>query len=143
MIAQLFETADANSDGALTKAEIAARRTTEFTAIDANADGFATQEEMRAHAQARMAERGGAQAGAGAGAGRRGGGGGGAGAFGMMDQDGDGKVSLAEFTREPQWFARVDANADGSITRAEVAALRGDRRPPAPQPPATGMAPQG
>ena len=59
--------------------------------------------------------------------------------FAAMDTDGDGTVSLAEFTafaqeraatRTARMFARVDADGDGMVTLAEIEAareMRGER----------------
>ena len=45
-----------------------------------------------------------------------------------MDTDGDGKVSLAEFTEmHAQMFKRMDKDADGVITLAEMQAARPHR----------------
>ena len=53
--------------------------------------------------------------------------------FAAMDRDGDGAVTLAEFTayaqdhaanRAERMFSRVDADGDGMVTQAEIAAAR-------------------
>ncbi len=62
--------------------------------------------------------------------------------FAAMDADGDGAVTLAEFTafaqtraatRAERMFTRVDADGDGMVTLAEIEAARearGDRHGP-------------
>ena len=43
-----------------------------------------------------------------------------------MDQDGDGNVSRAEFVaKTDRMFERLDENADGTLTKAELEAARG------------------
>jgi len=53
--------------------------------------------------------------------------------FAAMDADGDGAVTLAEFTafaqtraatRAERMFTRVDADGDGMVTQAEIEAAR-------------------
>ena len=45
--------------------------------------------------------------------------------FKKLDKDGDGKVSLAEFTTyEERTFERMDKNGDGVITRDEMTSRR-------------------
>jgi hypothetical protein len=105
--AQFWASADANKDGAVTKAEFDASRTARFTAQDANKDGFLVQAEMAPPP--------------GAGGPPPGGGGG----FGMRaDADGDGKISKAEFLAggATQW-ERADANKDGKVDKAEIASM--------------------
>jgi len=41
-----------------------------------------------------------------------------------LDTDGDGVISLAEFTQPPDLFERLDLNEDGSITREEAEQAR-------------------
>jgi Ca2+-binding EF-hand superfamily protein len=45
-----------------------------------------------------------------------------------LDTDGDGLISLEEFTNPPDWFARLDANEDGSVTRDEMEQARLERQ---------------
>lgn len=140
------------ADGAdqVTRAEAEAAIAARFADIDANSDGYVTQEEMQAHREAqraemrarwaeraeradrperaerpqrragnrqadperaearreRMAER----------AAER---------WAAIDTDGDGRLSLAEFTAARiQHFDRLDANNDGIVTVADVEAAR-------------------
>lgn len=107
--------ADANGDGVVTRAEASAQADAQFEAMDANRDGKVTGEEMRAAFQARAAA---------AGAGGRFGGG----RFGRGAGDAPG-TDMA-LTREDMRaraltrFDRNDANHDGKVDQAEMAAAR-------------------
>ncbi len=97
--AQMFERLDANADGQVTTAEMMAHKTEMFTTADTNADGLldtAEREAMREKVR-RRAERDGVRG----------------------DTDGDGNVSLSEFTAMNPLFDRADADANGTVTRAE------------------------
>jgi len=95
--------ADANRDGAITKAEARAARESAFARFDANSDGFIGADERAARAGK-------------AGRGGRGGGG---------DTNGDGKVSKAEFMAAPyRGFDRFDANRNDTLEASELAAAR-------------------
>ncbi|MGL5010593.1 MAG: EF-hand domain-containing protein [Paracoccaceae bacterium] len=101
----MFERLDADADGSITLAELTAHKTALFTAADANADGLLDEAErtaMRDAARQRAA------------------------ADGVpFDTDGDGNLSLAEFTGSAPLFDRADADADDIITRAEFDAIVG------------------
>jgi EF hand len=95
---RMFQRLDANADGQVTTAEVTAQKTEMFTTADTNADGqldAAEREAMRERARRRDA----------------------AGVPG--DTDGDGNLSLAEFTAINPMFDRADADGDGVVTRAE------------------------
>lgn len=83
--------ADVDGDGRISQAEFVGRRLQRLTAADADRDGSVTPEEVRATAQARMAQR--------------------------------------ADTR----FQRLDANSDGSISRAEFDGARAARAEARPQ----------
>ncbi|WP_425041232.1 EF-hand domain-containing protein [Primorskyibacter sp. S187A] len=104
-----FEALDTNSDGALTREEVAARGEGMFSQADSNNNGVLSQEEIEAqggkrakrHA-ARMIER--------------------------LDANNDGQLSLAEIqdgrsdrreARLDRMFERLDADQDDRITKAE------------------------
>lgn len=98
--AAVFARLDANGDGAISRAEFAARPAREPGAMA----------ERRAH---RMERRGGGHA-------RMMGGGAMGRGFAMLDADKDGRVSRAEAsTRALALFDRVDADHDGSISAEE------------------------
>ena len=104
-----FAAIDADQDGKITEAEIAAWRAAQAAAVDTDGDGLLSAEEIAAmHIRAateranqhatRMIER--------------------------LDTDGDGKLSAAEMTTRPmpaRLFERLDADNDGAITEAELA----------------------
>ncbi|GEM_PF-997275 len=46
----------------------------------------------------------------------------------IMDQDGDGRVSKAEFRGPPQAFGRIDSNQDGYLTLQEFNQILGNRQ---------------
>lgn len=97
--------ADANRDGAITKAEARAAREAAFARGDANGDGFIGADERQGRGDK-------------AGKGDRGRGGGG-------DTNGDGKVSKAEFMAAPyRGFDRFDANKNDTLEASELAAAR-------------------
>ena len=102
----LLAAMDANGDGAVTRAEAQAARESMFTRIDADRDGYISQAERTAMREqaARRAPRGNA------------------------DANGDGRISHSEFMGQPfRGFDMADANNDGVVTSAEIAALRGRR----------------
>lgn len=112
----LLEAMDANLDGTVTSAEVVEFRANLFELLDADGDGFVTRTEREA---ARSARGGDAASAVGA---RRGRGG----DLQRLDQDGDGRLSRAEFVERSTeaLFERLDANADGVITPDEVPTRR-------------------
>ncbi|MBI1187926.1 MAG: hypothetical protein GC206_11465 [Alphaproteobacteria bacterium] len=111
--AQGLRGADANGDGAVTRAEALALREAMFDRVDANGDGYLTEAEQAAMREGRAGRRGGA------GAERM------EAARAEMDADGDGRLSQAEFMNGPMpLFDRADANSDGVLSAAELRAAR-------------------
>ncbi len=103
-----FFQADANSDGAVTRAEFDASGAARFTRLDANSDGQLTREERRAE-RGERGERG-----------RHGRRGGGPHMLGAADANNDGNITREEFLARPgEMFARLDADSDGVISAAE------------------------
>jgi hypothetical protein len=105
--------ADANSDGNITRDEFLARPTAMFDRLDANDDGViqASERPQRRERQAQDGER--RQR-----ADRP-----------NPDTDGNGTFSRAEYTAMGAgMFERLDANSDGRVTTEEAQAARGHRR---------------
>ena len=100
-----FKAQDKNGDGKLSREEFTGPPEL-FEQIDADKDGFVTRDEAMKFFT---------------GPGRE--------AFldrvKTMDKDGDGKVSKAEFTGQPQMFERLDTNKDGFLTKEEAAKFPG------------------
>jgi tellurite resistance protein len=106
---RMFQRLDANADGQVTTAEVTAAKTEMFTQADANADGLLDADEravMREAVRQRVTVDG-----------------------VPGDTDADGNLSLVEFTRVNPLFDRADADGDGTMTRAEFDAIRGQHRP--------------
>lgn len=104
---------DKNNDGAIDKAEAAARPrlADRFAELDKNGDGTLSADERPQHKGMR-------------GHGRHGAG------FGKLDTDGDGRISKAEAAVQPRFaerFDTMDANKDGVIDRTDRE-LRGKQR---------------
>ena len=92
---------DTDGDQAVSRAELEAGAAARFAAIDANHDGQATVEEIRAYREQQRAER---QA-------RR---------LKRLDQDGDGRISEAEFVaRRLAQMERLDRNGDGVLDASD------------------------
>jgi EF hand len=108
-LSRIFEDADANHDGVITKAEFGASRAGRFVALDADRDGFVTQEEMRAGVVATGPRQG---------AGQR------LGIVARADTNGDGNISKEEyFAASARLWARLDVNKDGMVDATEIASL--------------------
>jgi Ca2+-binding EF-hand superfamily protein len=110
--AHLFEKVDANGDGRVDAAEMAAARGTRFDRVDRDGDGFVTAAELeklqtRIQRAAKAIE------------------GGVAARFDRFDADGDGRVSRAEFTtgQSGPLVELLDADGDGAISQAEFSRL--------------------
>lgn len=82
--------ADADGDGRISQAEFVGRRVQRLTTADANGDGSVAPEEMRAAAQAHMAQRADAR-------------------FQRLDANSDGAISRAEF--DSRRAARAEAGS--------------------------------
>jgi Ca2+-binding EF-hand superfamily protein len=104
----MFERADANNDGSVTREEFIAARGQQFTRIDRNSDGFLDSNDV----PKRLAER------------RKQNGGGGM-PGGQFDADGDGKVSKDEFINGPTLiFDRADTDKNNVLDAKELAAAK-------------------
>ena len=102
--------ADANNDGVLTRQEFDAGRNAMFARQDANNDGQLARDEMH---------RGGH------GGHHRGGRDGGMHSLASADANNDGNITRDEFLARPlEHFNRMDANHDGVIDAAELAAIQ-------------------
>ena len=108
MLAEMFDTIDANKDGKITQDELAAHRKAEFTATDTNGDGALSADELSARMLAQMLARQSARM------------------IDNMDDDGNGTLSEAEMDEGPvaRNFARIDTDNDGAISKEEAAAMR-------------------
>lgn len=106
-----FKAADTNGDGKLSRDEAKAmpKIAEHFDKIDADKDGFVTPQELRAMHGKHDGDR-----------------------FARMDTDRDGRISRAEADRFPKLaekFATIDANGDGFVTKEEMQAAHGPRKP--------------
>jgi hypothetical protein len=111
MLLEEFDTIDADKDGKITAAEFAAHRKARFAAADTDTDGLLTAEEMTAYHMAQMAARMQERT---------------AKMFQWMDTNGDGGLSVDEMPDgpSPMHLARLDADGDGAISKAEAEAAR-------------------
>ncbi len=107
-----FAAIDADKDGAVTKAEAEAYRTTQITAMDTDKDGKLSAAEIAAHhvamANADIASRADNRA---------------KHMIVDLDTDGDGALTVAEMAaggKGERMFDHLDADSDGSITQAEA-----------------------
>jgi Ca2+-binding EF-hand superfamily protein len=117
-LAEMFAAIDADSDGKVTQAELAAHRAAMFTAFDANGDGLLNTEELAARELARFTETMPART---------------ARILDRRDANADGSLSIDEMGDGPMenHFARIDTDNDGAISQAEAEAAAeefGDRR---------------
>ncbi len=108
--AALFEKADADGDGKVTKEEFAALRGDRFGDMDADGDGVVSKDELIAKAMERAERRAEHM-------------------LERMDENEDGAISADEFAalsekRGGRMFERIDANGDGAIDKAEVEEMR-------------------
>jgi Ca2+-binding EF-hand superfamily protein len=105
----MFERADANNDGSVTKEELIAGRGQQFAKFDRNSDGYLDSDDV----PKRMAER------------RKKNGAGGEMLGGQFDTDGDGKVTKDEFINGPTLiFDRVDNDKNNMLDPKELAAAK-------------------
>ena len=106
--AAMFDGADANNDGQITRAEFSAARLTRFDKMDRNNDGAVSRADLpRMKRVAKKVEP----------------------LIDMLikqsDANRDGKVTRAELAGGPApIFDRADANGDGALDKAELAAVR-------------------
>lgn len=111
----LFQRFDTDHNGAVTRQEFDAARSTDFTQRDANHDGQLTREEMRAGFQHGDWRRHGGRSGFGGGMLMR------------ADANHDGAITRDEFLARPeQMFDRLDKDHDGTISAAELQQIRAD-----------------
>ncbi len=108
-----FEQLDADGNGALTRAEMAAFARIRFDAVDADGNGLVSAEEIAAHAGKRAGKR----------------------AERMLerrDANSDGSLSFDELRpdedRIAKRFERVDTDEDGAISKAEFDAAHDARK---------------
>lgn len=106
--AAMFDNADANGDGLITRAEFAAARAGRFDKMDRNKDGAISQADLPRMKRAAdklkpMLDM----------------------MINQADANRDGKVTRAEMANAPMpIFDRADTNNDGALDKSEVAAAR-------------------
>jgi len=108
---KIFDSADTNGDGVITREEFHAARERLFIRLDRNGDGYIDKDDMsgrlagRQKAQQRLAD-----------------------LVTQLDKDTDGRVSKAEFVDGPTpRFDRADTEHNGVRSKEEVAAIREHR----------------
>lgn len=105
--ATMFDRADADQDGAITRQEFIAARAAAFATLDRNGDGALTLSEYRGGAPARVPSVMVSQM------------------FSHLDANRDQALSAAEFNAAPTpGFDRADADGDGVLREGEIAAAR-------------------
>lgn len=93
---------DRNHDGKVSREEMPPPLLPRFEKLDTNSDGFVSIEDMRERRAREPASSAMSP-------------------LTQLDQDGDGKVSLGEYTfARIDWFARADHNQDGEVTLEEA-----------------------
>jgi hypothetical protein len=115
---RIFERFDSNNDGMLTESEIARRTQKRFKRLDRNGDASIDEAELKSYFDARAGKKkGSADASAkGRDAGRL---------LKKYDTDGNGKVSLSEYTAVSlSRMLRADTNADKIVSVAEYVARK-------------------
>ena len=106
----IFERADVNQDGSVSREEFLAARADQFARFDRNSDGYIDSNDV----PKRLAQRR-----------QQNGGGGGEMLKEQFDGNGDGKVSKEEFVNGPTlMFDRADADSNGVLDAKELAAAK-------------------
>jgi Ca2+-binding EF-hand superfamily protein len=104
----IFDKADTNGDGSITREEFRVARTEQFARFDRNGDGYLDSNDVPKRALARREQNGG-----------------GGMLSGQFDANGDGKVSKDEFVNGPTLiFDRSDADSNGVLDAKEIAAAK-------------------
>lgn len=105
----VFDRADINKDGTVTREEFTQARADHFSKLDRNSDGYVDSNDVPERLAKRRAQNGG----------------GGDFLAQQFDADGDGKVSKEEFVNGPTLaFDRADANKDNVLDATELAAAK-------------------
>lgn len=113
---KMFERADANKDGKITRAEAQKMESARFAKVDANGDSVITMAEAKAAHEARRAERAEKRAAQGKDKPARDG------------KSRDGKARKGKRGHSPEaFFAKADANKDGKVTRTEATKMHNAR----------------
>jgi Ca2+-binding EF-hand superfamily protein len=108
-ITKIFENADENGDGVVSRAEYADARSKLFARLDRNGDGYLDNADVPSRLAARFSGQGNRLAQAKA----------------LLDKDGDGRISRDEFVNgSGLLFDRADTNHDGVVDAGELQALR-------------------
>jgi EF hand len=102
----IFDQMDTDHDGQISTAEVTALKSAQFAKADTDANGILDKAELGAvrDRMAQMIAKAGARA---------------ASSVTRMDLNGDGDLTLAEYTATSPMFALLDANGDGAVARAE------------------------
>jgi hypothetical protein len=104
----MFERADANDDGSVTKAEFIAARGVQFAKFDRNSDGHLDSNDVPKRLAARRQQNGGGDM-----------------LMKQFDADSDGKVTQEEFVNGPTLiFDRADADDNDVLDAKELAAAK-------------------
>jgi Ca2+-binding EF-hand superfamily protein len=105
----MFDKADANGDGSITREEFRAGRVEQFGRFDRNGDGYLDSNDIPKRVLARRQQNGG----------------GGEMLSGQFDANGDGKVGKEEFINGPTLiFDRADADGNDVLDSKELAAAK-------------------
>lgn len=104
----IFERADSNNDGSITREEFVAARNDQFAKLDRNSDGYIDSSDVPKRLAARRQRGGGADF-----------------MVGQFDADGDGRVTKEEFVNGPTLlFDRADKDKNDVLDPKELAAAK-------------------